>query len=459
MVRKVLLIQSSNGHPTPPRQYPYGIAILSSLLKEKGISTTIIDGNVYPLKSLENILSQEEFDFVGISGIITSFDYQDKVAKLTKKYQPNAIIASGGGLVTSIGYDLLKLIPEIDTGFMGEGEIPLSQFLDNVESKNDLVNTNTQNVLTSQIGEIPFEKNLVINNLDDVPFPDFTGANFELYTKNPVFPLTPNLRDSKRRGSTIISRGCPFSCDYCSNVLSRRKLRRRSIDNLFEEIGILTKKYGVDYIFFNDETFPTNEGFLDKFLERYHKEAYNFRWSISTRTDRVNPEVLKKLADGNCDFIYYGFESGSQKILDAMKKRNTIENNLQAFLNTVDAGIYCAPNLIVGYDNETESTIKQTYKFVKKLESLGKRMIDHRKKMIYQQSLNNFGQIYIATPYPGTPFYERTRNKIPYNLRETLERISYKDACFLTLNVSQFSNERLQGIRDDLTNYVINIKL
>lgn len=460
MINKALLIQSSNGHPTPPRQYPYGLAIISSILKQKDVNTFCFDGNLLNKKSLEEILRHENFDFIGISGIITSFAYQKEISNLIKKLQREAIVASGGGLISSVGPRLFEFIPDLDVGFIGEGEIILNRFLEEVESLKYLNDININNVVTprNSVNYNP-KKRDALRNLDDIPFPEFEGWHIENYLENPVFPLTPNLESSKRRVSTIISRGCPYSCDYCGNTIQRREIRFRSIDNLFCEINLLVNKYGVDYIFFNDETFLVNHKSTREFLKKYHQGGYSFKWSISTRSDLVHPEILKELAKANCDFIYYGFESGSQKILDAMKKGFTVEDNYDAFINTIEAGIYCAPNLIIGYDNETDETMIETYNFIKKLEDAGKKIRNNKKRTIFQQSLNNFGKIYVATPYPGTPFYERVKNKISYDLKTCLDKISFKDAYYLTINASNFSDEKLEKFRDDLTNYVINLKL
>jgi len=152
--------------------------ILSTILKREGHKVNLFDGNFSHLKSLADHLDRDRYDFIGISGLITTFLFQRSAAEIAKKHGQGAIVASGGGLASSTGEELLDLIPDLDIVFVGEAERTLPSSLSNAELP---IVIGRRQVIT---GKIEF-------NLDSIPIPDLTDWHVEQYFNHGSFPLSP----------------------------------------------------------------------------------------------------------------------------------------------------------------------------------------------------------------------------------------------------------------------------
>ncbi len=444
---RILLINSPNRTSEPPRHYPYGIAILANILVKGWHQVSIFDGNFSSLEELSDILGRNQYGFIGISGLITTFPFQRSVAKMARNYGKGAIIASGGGLASSIGDELLDLIPEVDIVFVGEAEISLPSFLSGVEERSQC-STDSRRVVIGQI-----EK-----EIDKIPFPDLSHFDLKRYFLQGSFPLTPSVAAAKKRANILTSRGCPFNCDFCFSSLGRQSIRYRSVENVLEEIEELITRYKIDFVSFLDESFLTNKARILTLAEGMKKRGMNLKWGMAARSTSVDKEILVSIAEAGCDFIYYGFDSGSPETLKMMNKYMSIEENIDAFMLTIEAGIIPVPNIIIGYDNETMKNIEENYIFLDNLIRRGKALAGSAAREIFTLGFNNFGAIYFATPYPGSQLYLRNRYRLP-PLLEILERISGKDAYELTVNVSSISDDRLRIEQKKMESFVRGFKL
>lgn len=450
---KTLLVNSPNRRSEPPRHYPYGLAIVGDLIRKQGSNVNYFDGNFALVEDYKKVLKEGDYDLVGISGLITTYPYQRDIARITKKVSPKSIVALGGGLAGAVQEDLLKLIPEVDMVFVGEGETSVPQF----------INVLMSNLSYSKVlGIIYREGDNVVNNgasplaenLDLVP--TLEDMEIEKYFESGSFPLSPNVQSAQRRGNVLTSRGCPFNCDFCFNLLGRKKVRYRSKESVMEEIDYLSEKYNIDFISFMDESFLTNKNRARKIAEKMAKGG--LRWGIAARSTSVNKDILRDIKEAGCDYIYYGFDSGSPETLLQMRKRMTTDDNFEAFRLSVEAGIYPVPNIIIGYDNETQKNIDENYEFFDRLIKYGKTLKSSEQREVFERGFNNFGAIYFATPYPGSQLYERTKANLP-SLEEVLNRVAFKDAYELTVNVSSIPNERLIQEQEKMVKFVRRFRL
>jgi len=444
---KILLVNSPNRTSEPPRHYPYGPAILTSILKREGHEVCVFDGNFSPLENLAAHLDRNRYDFIGISGLITTFPFQRSAAEIARKHGKGALIASGGGLASATGNELFELIPSLDLVFVGEAERTLPAFISG-EGFGSPTSPGQGYLVTGRM-----EK-----ELDAIPIPDLSDWDVERYFAQGSFPLSPSVATAQRRANILTSRGCPFHCDFCFNSLGRKSIRFRSVDNVLEEVEELIGRYAIDFISFLDESFLINKSRALDLAEGMRMRRLIVRWGVAARPTSVDRELLGSIAEAGCDFIYYGFDSGSPETLQRMNKRMTVEDNIRAFMLSVEAGIIPVPNIIIGYDNETMQNIEENYAFFDRLIRRGKALKDAAARERFTLGFNNFGAIYFATPYPGSELYMRNRNRLP-PLREILERISGKDAYELTVNVSSIPDDILRAEQQRMETFVRDFRL
>jgi anaerobic magnesium-protoporphyrin IX monomethyl ester cyclase len=387
----ILLIQPAYRLEGNPSYFPLGLGYISAVLREKGhkITTLDIEANRYSDDALEGVINGLEFDAVGISALITKYKYLKRVLiPLLKKRNSNAPIVVGNSLATTVPQMCISHVGA-DVAVIDEGEETAVELFDSLEKG---YNPDT----LAKVDGIAFKKEYkpvinsprkFIDDLDKLPFPAWDLFPVTTYLDNMgkenVFFL-----DAKKplRGINISTvRGCPFQCEYCSKVFGRT-CRWRSAQSIIDEISILYEKYKIQYVAFSDDLFIANRKRTFEFCELLKKLDIGIKFQSSARVNLVDEELLGKMADAGCVALLYGVESGSQKILNNMKKNATVEQAKNALLLSRKAGIIPTPSFMVGYPGETHETIDETVRFCKEMEVSS--------------------SFFFTTPYPGTPLWD-----------------------------------------------------
>jgi anaerobic magnesium-protoporphyrin IX monomethyl ester cyclase len=222
----------------------------------------------------------------------------------------------------------------------------------------------------------------LINDLDSLPFPARHLVPFESYSAS-----------KEQSGGIITSRGCVYSCNYCSSsLIMGKKFRSRSPDNVVDEIEELIDKYQISDIGFLDDTFMLNKRRANDIANEIKARGLDLSFVASSRVDRVDQSLLQNLKRSGMKTIYYGVESGSQRILDLMKKGITLKNAEDAVKIAKNADLEVLTSFILGYPGETEDDMNKTIDFSTKLDS-------------------DYCQYSILTPFPGTPIYNELQEK------------------------------------------------
>jgi radical SAM superfamily enzyme YgiQ (UPF0313 family) len=356
---------------------PLGLAYIASVLRQNH-EVKIIDSNVlnYTISDVERELRSFNPDVVGITSVTPSIYEAYKVAETAKKVREDCIVVLGGPHATFMPRQTMEECKYIDIIVKGEGEETTRELIENVEKGAPL----------NEVKGITFrEKNEIIDtdprpfikNIDDIPFPSRDLLPMHLYKFNGVKYTT-----------MLTSRGCPFKCSFCSSSrLFGGYWRGRSPENVLEEMKIVYEEYGIRNIEFIDDTFTLNQERAEKICDEIIKQGWDISWGASSRVDTLSKKLAEKMKKAGCWIIYLGIESGSQKILDAIGKRITLEQVEKAVKILKDAGIKVLGSFIIGFLQDTKETIKETIKFAK--------------------SLNlDYAQFSILTPYPGTPIFD-----------------------------------------------------
>jgi radical SAM superfamily enzyme YgiQ (UPF0313 family) len=192
----------------------------------------------------------------------------------------------------------------------------------------------------------------------------------------------------------ITSRGCPYRCTFCSaKSFSGAKYRYRSADNVIDEVKEVVGMGFKDVHFF-DDTFTIHK---QRVLDICHGiESLNISWRCLSRVDTVDREMLKTMYDSGCYQIQFGVESGSQKMLDKMKKNVSVKQAKRVFKWCDEIGIETVAFFVLGYPGETRETISKTLSLVKEIKP-------------------DFVTFNLFTPLPGSEIFEKIKTKYEWD--------------------------------------------
>lgn len=451
---RILLINCPNRLSRHPEFFPYGIGLLASIGKMAGHEVSVYDCNLN--RNIETLTQYLEeigpWDIIGLSGLVTTYDYQNTLSFLIRKIIPSAIILSGGGLASSVP-ELLLAKSEIDVACVGEGERIFQELLNalnegwNLSEVRGIVwKTLDGNIITN----LPA---VIIDDLDELPFPDWDTSGLNKYFSLSGFSHKgENASLLKRRADLTTTRGCPYRCSFCSNVFSRNKIRARSISNVIEEISVLVDKFNVQTIDFLDENFCYSKRRVTEFCEKLLDLGIRISWGTAARVDNVDRELLKLMKEAGCVFILYGIESGSQEILELMQKKTTVDQAWEAFVETENAGIHAHGNLIIGHPGESLFTLRDSLKFQKRrFEYYKNKYAERINDPVFKEHLwRYFGTVSFCTPYPGSSVYDEHKKKID-SLDAFMSVLTFRDAKEFTVNLTELSVMELIGAQHILS--------
>ena len=341
------------------KQIPLGIYYLASFMRSKNYDVQVTDGEVRNLTT-EDILHQiKQFapDYIGISSTTVAFHRALEVANAIKSTLCSSPIILGGPHVTS-NFEHGMSFSAFDFAVLGEGEFSLWELCEALSRKNPLDNVEGI-VYRNSDGLIKTQPRKYIENLDVLPFPAYDLiSDISLYNPPPSdYKELPVI-------SIITSRGCPGQCTFCDKSVFGSLYRRRSAENVFEEIQMLRKQYGVREINFVDDTFLIHKQRIYTLFSLL-KEA-NIRVSWTCRGGRivdVDREYLSFLKDNGCWSIAFGIESGDEDILKLIKKNISLDKVRQVVNWCHELSIKTKGFFILGHPSETKETTDKTIRF------------------------------------------------------------------------------------------------
>jgi radical SAM superfamily enzyme YgiQ (UPF0313 family) len=289
-------------------------------------------------------------------------------------------VVLGGALATFSYGDVLNNL-DVDVCVLGEGEktfldcARVFQFNQDLNGAKGIAFLNNDEVVVTEPREY-------IDNLDDIPFPKFELFNMESYLSNCSVYSKYGIYNHLPAINIVTGRGCPYNCNFCSKIF--KGARYRSTENVIEELNFLKRSYGIKGVFFNDELVLSSK---QRGMELCEKIAsLDLIWNCQGRINTVDKDLLKYMKEAGCVSVGYGIESGSQRILDSMNKRQTIEQIVDTLNNTVDVGIEPIPQWMFGYPGEDYQSVCETESTLSKI---------------------NFpmNPSFIFTPLPGTDIF------------------------------------------------------
>lgn len=324
---------------------PLGLGFLVSILRNEGHKLFFIDNYLKPSNFIEeNYLQKNEIDIVGIQ--INTICYKPamdmlyKIQSLREKKLWNGKIIVGGPHCSV----LPETIPEfVDYIVQGEGEQA------------------TLEIIHGKVKERLVRKER-IKNLDKLPF-----QPWDLFSKLP-YDFSCEWLDTKPVFTLNTSRGCPFSCAFCSvGSIWGKQYTFFSAERIIEEIKYLLRNHNAKGIYFREDNFTLKKSRVMEFCEKLLKENLNIQWACETRVDTIDEELIKLMSKSGCKAVYLGVESGSQKVLDALNKNITVGQITNATNLCKKYKIRTYWSLLVGTPFDGYEDFVKTLKLVRKL--------------------------------------------------------------------------------------------
>ncbi|NQT90488.1 MAG: B12-binding domain-containing radical SAM protein [Candidatus Omnitrophica bacterium] len=325
-----------------------GMAYLAGLLREKGFDVQFIDANVLNLAKEEIIARLNDFkpEYLLYSSITDNFqDTLSWIEEIKQDYNKPVII---GGPHMEIFPEETLTYDCIDYGVIGDGWETLPELLSALNDKKDI--SEVKGVCFRKDGKVvvtdPRPKHV---GLEDVPFPARDLLPNEKYD---------TVLSKKRPITTMITTlGCPFRCTYCC---TETKIRSRSAEHIVAEIEECINRYGIKEIEFYDETFTIDKKRMFKVLDLIEEKGLDFLWSIRTRADCVNREMIQRMAKAGCMRINYGIESADEKILESINRDIPPQMIKDAVKWSREAGITVFGFFMIGLPGDTKESIEKT---------------------------------------------------------------------------------------------------
>jgi len=414
---KVLLISPPLREHYPPDYFPFGIVFVAQSLIKAGHDVQIFDINInrYSREQVVEELKKVDCDIIGTGGLVTVYKYLKWLIPVVKKTFPNKKIIIGGSLATGSPKETLDGLG-VDFVVLGEGELTspeLFGYLEKHEKPDVEELKQIKGIAFKHEGKVIYSApREVVPDLDAIGLPDWDLIDMEKFLK-----FTNNSMNIQTE------RGCPFRCNFCYHQFGYKQ-RRRSFECIIKEIKTLKKKYGVTSFGIEDNLFVYNVNEVNKLTKLLKKNNLKIHYMAAMRASLVSKELVIALKKSGCTGLNFGFESGSQKVLNLMNKMTTIEQMDRAIDICEKYKIPYFGTFIIGYPGETKEDIDQTIEFC----------VRH----------NILAKPFFATPYPGTPLYGLVRHKIK-NMDKFLESLG--DARDLIINISEFGTKELLAQR------------
>ena len=360
---------------------PISLAVAGAMLEEKGHDVVLLDCAAQAIH-VENLLERilkGGYALVVWSTGTPSIESDLALANEIKSIDSTVKTAVFGTHVTAMAGACLKETEGLDFVVRNEPEesiVALAEALANRLRLEDITGISYKD----GVGQVYHNQDRpFIRDLDILPIPAWHLLDIERYR----LPL---------KGDRFLMlapvRGCPYPCTFCtSQTYYGKKLRRRSVPKVIEEIEHIINRVGINQFFIWADTFTADRDYVVEFCQAIEDKPLEIGWTCNSRVDTIDSALLEVMASAGCWMISYGIESGNQAVLDQVKKKMTLRQCQEAVRMAREAGIKVAGHFVFGLPGDTEATLKETLAFALSLD------ID-------------MAQFYCAVPFPGSSLFE-----------------------------------------------------
>jgi radical SAM superfamily enzyme YgiQ (UPF0313 family) len=359
-----------------------GMLMLAAVARQRGYRVQLIDakGQGTPLDEVCRRIEALRPDYLGLSATTISIANAARIAERVKRQLPHVITVVGGAHVSAVPERTLTAFPSLDYGVCGEGEAALFALLERLEA----------GAPVSDLPGIAYRAGTAVRANPRAPYIDDLDA-----LPNPAWDLLPDfphrfqpalfLYPRTPVATLITSRGCPFSCVFCDRSTSGRKGRLHSVERVVALCRELAGR-GARHVLFLDDLFTVRKQRVVELCQALIDARLDLTWSCNSHPNLLDLPTLQLMRRAGCWQIAYGIESGSQRVLDTVKREVRNPRLRETLRLTRQAGIRTKGYLMLGHPTETHESLRETEHFLRVAEL-------------------DICQITKFTPYPGTPAY------------------------------------------------------
>lgn len=374
---------------------PLGLLYIASILKHDNHKVWVLDGVFNSTSDFADFIQRENPDILGATVLSFAWERTKLFLSELKKYFPKLLIIVGGPFPDVWQEKCLQECNAIDFACIGEGEYVMSQLCECLENKANL-NKIKGLIWRDKLNRIiKNEPATFIEDLDGLPFPARELIDIKKYS--------PSIGYYKRLPNAAIvgSRGCSYNCLFCHTQTMRSRTRYRSPINVVNEIQEVVNKYKARDILFWDNNLTENKERTYQLCQEILKARIKIDWSGNTRADTADAEILRMMKRAGCRRLLLGVESGVQKSLDVLRKRETLSQIENTVRLCKRIGIEIFATFIFGIPGETYEEALRTIKFACRLNP-------------------EYAKFFTLACHPGTDLYK--------NLKQYGAILSFKDA-------------------------------
>jgi anaerobic magnesium-protoporphyrin IX monomethyl ester cyclase len=393
---------------------PLGLGYIAAALKKRGVEVELVDCT---FMRFSEAVEQIKFAKPQIVGFYSMFSMKKTTLELARAIKNEGL----GGCLFVVGGPLPSWAPEgfldvFDVVAVGEGEQTMTELADCVEQGTELSGVKG---LVFRDGKriVNTDPRGFIEDLNSLAFPTRNLFDNEAYKKYYLDHFGYSTT------SMITSRGCPFSCDFCSRPIFGADMRTRSVTNIVDEVEEIAA-LGYDRVWFADDCFTLNRNHLLDVCSEIVRRGVDVDWECLSRVDTMDSEVAEGMKRAGCIGVFFGIESGNDSVLSLMKKRITIAQAQRAVYAAKAAGLKVGAFFIVGYPGENNKTVLDTVRFASGLPL-------------------DYLSFTLPYPIPGTPFYERVKD-VGVSIEDWEEPKNYRLIRHKLLYASGFSESKLK---------------
>lgn len=402
---------------TPIRPYPtdfppFGSMAIIQSLRNIGEDAMFfnIDYFRYSHDEIAAYFQEHQFDVVGISAVVsTAYAYTKYLAELIRSVSPDTIIIVGGNLAASAEILLRKC--EVDFCVVGDGELIIRELVPKLREKYlnyDLLLETKGICFLDDQGEFHFTGFGEKLPAEEIEFPDYsileTDGSLPYFISDEVskrfYAYEGVIEPGEKVATVSMAKGCVARCTFCHRW--EKGYRMLPVDGVIKHVHHLITHYNVGFIQIADENFGSNRKAAWEIASRLGQMGVKWQ-AAGVRTSTVTKESLQHWKDNGCVTVIYGIESGSQKILEIMDKKTSVEKNKNALKWTGEAGLNTIIQLVLGLPGEDDKTIHETIDFLKDVSPW---IIQWQDKVASDSISINYAQA-----LPGTPLYEHARQQ------------------------------------------------
>jgi radical SAM superfamily enzyme YgiQ (UPF0313 family) len=369
------------------KQVPLGLAYLASSARKKhSVDVRICDASFLDIKEDAVVQYAREFrpDIVGMAAYTPTMGFIRRVAASLRRSLPESLIVFGGPHVTALPFENLDVA---DLCILGEGERTFEELVDRFIGKRPFETIAGLSLKKDGRCVRTGEREL-IEDLDSIPFPAR-----DLYPLTTYSHIYPYRLGNPFYSAIVTSRGCGYDCSFCSNKLMwKRRVRVRSLDNVFAEIEVLVRDYKISLLRIGDDNFITSPDRVVQFCRMKRRFFPELKWFCHARADALTPTLIKEMKAGGCVETQIGVESGDDLILGRCNKRATtavVRKSIRALRNN---GINVWATCIIGNEGDTPESVEKTIRFA-------------------QEADPTYCSFMFLSPLPGTRSHENMSRK------------------------------------------------